>query len=169
MCPRGDRRCPHLKATLRLKSTSPSLPRRVMPLFIHFGLALVALASLSLQVAAHGANANASANAFQQHCLSFAPEKLIWNSTRTHLEYVANGTTLEFPDNVASCARPQQLVSADLCRIALSIPTSQRSSIALELWLPEQWSQARYVSTGNGGIDGCSSFWWPESAVADPV
>jgi hypothetical protein len=140
-----------------------------MPLFIHFGLALVALASLSLQVAAHGANANASANAFQQHCLSFAPEKLIWNSTRTHLEYVANGTTLEFPDNVASCARPQQLVSADLCRIALSIPTSQRSSIALELWLPEQWSQARYVSTGNGGIDGCSSFWWPESAVADPV
>lgn len=93
---------------------------------------------------------------FESQCLAFRPEKYISNSTRTELEYVTNGTTLKFPDNVASCSRASQLVSNNLCRIALSIPTSYRSSITFELWLPEDWSSARYVSTGNGGIDGCS-------------
>ncbi|TVY83045.1 putative feruloyl esterase B-2, partial [Lachnellula suecica] len=98
------------------------------------------------------------ASTFQQQCLSFTPETFIKNSTRTHLEYVTNGTTLVFPDNVASCARPSQLVSTNLCRIALSIPTSNRSSITFELWLPETWPVARYLSTGNGGIDGCVKY-----------
>lgn len=113
-------------------------------------LALAALNPLCLVLASQ------ASNSFQQRCLSFAPEKLIRNSTRTALEFVTNGTTLEFPDNVASCARPSQLVSTNLCRVALSIPTSNRSSITFELWLPEQWQAARYLSTGNGGIDGCS-------------
>ncbi len=63
---------------------------------------------------------------FQQRCLSFAPEALVENSTRTVLEYVPAGTLLEFPHNDASCGRPSQLVSVDLCRVALSIPTSNR-------------------------------------------
>jgi len=119
---------------------------------------MFALASLLLQVFAIVAYcaANDTGSAFQQQCLSFTPEKFINNSTRTHLEYVSNGTTLQFPDNVASCARPNEKVSANLCRIALSIPTSSRSSITFELWLPENWSHTRYVSTGNGGIDGCA-------------
>jgi feruloyl esterase len=112
------------------------------------------LPSLFLQVLATVASC-AAASTFQQQCLAFTPEKFINNSTRTHLEYVTNGTTLEFPDNVASCARPSQQVSTNLCRIALSIPTSYRSSITFELWFPENWTETRYVSTGNGGIDGC--------------
>jgi len=65
-------------------------------------------------------------DSFQQRCLAFTPESFIRNSTRTVLEYVAADTTLSFPDNDASCGRPSQLVLVDLCRVALSIPTSNR-------------------------------------------
>lgn len=123
-----------------------------MSLFLGLFLALAALISLAQPVTAQ------DPNAFRQQCLSFTPEKLIRNSTRTRLEYVTNGTTLEFPDNVASCNRPSQLVLTNVCRVALSIPTSHRSSITFELWLPEDWPTARYISTGNGGIDGCWCF-----------
>lgn len=126
-----------------------------MDLLFYLCLALLVPSPLSLSVAAQG---QGPSSAFQQQCLSFAPEKLVRNSTRTQLEYVTNGMTLEFPDNVASCARPSQLVSTNLCRIALSIPTSNRSSLTFELWLPEEWPSTRYVSTGNGGIDGCRCF-----------
>jgi len=54
------------------------------------------------------------------------PEEYVRNSARTVLEYVPANTTLDFPDNDASCGRPSQLVSTDMCRVALSIPTSNR-------------------------------------------
>ena len=92
---------------------------------------------------------------FQERCLSFTPEKYIFNSTREVVEYVSAGTNLTFPDNDPTCARPNQIIAADLCRVALFIPTSNRSSIAFEMWLPAQWS-GRFLGTGNGGIDGCS-------------
>lgn len=92
---------------------------------------------------------------FRERCLSFTPEKFIWNSTLTRLEFVAAGTTLQLDDNVESCNRPQQAVDADICRVALQIPTSTRSSISFELWLPEDWDEGRYLATGNGGVDGC--------------
>lgn len=92
---------------------------------------------------------------FETRCLSFEPEKLVENSKRMRLEYVTNGTTLEFPDNDPSCKRASQLVAANLCRVALYIETSKRSGITFELWLPETWTKTRYISTGNGGVDGC--------------
>lgn len=94
-------------------------------------------------------------NSFRRHCLSYKPHRLIFNSTLTRLEYIINGTKLGLDDNVESCNRPSQQVSADICRIALQIPTSERSSITFELWLPQKWEGARYLATGNGGVDGC--------------
>jgi hypothetical protein len=91
---------------------------------------------------------------FQHRCQSFTPAAHIYNSTREVVAFVPAGTNLTFPGNDPSCARPSQVVAVDLCRIALSIPTSKRSSITFELWLPEQWS-GRFLGTGNGGIDGC--------------
>jgi feruloyl esterase len=93
-------------------------------------------------------------NHFRERCLSFAPEAYVENSTRQVLEYVPAETTLTFPYDDSTCSRPRQVVSADLCRVALSIPTSMRSSITFELWLPAVWS-GRFLATGNGGIDGC--------------
>ena len=94
---------------------------------------------------------------FQSKCLAFTPEAYIYNSTRTVLSYIAAGTNLTFPDNDPTCARPSQVVAVNICRVALSIPTSNRSSITFELWLPENWSD-RFLATGNGGIDGCEFF-----------
>lgn len=96
-------------------------------------------------------------SSFQQQCLAFKPEALVSNSTREVLEYVAAGTTLSFPYNDATCDRSSQIVAADLCRVALSIPTSNRSSFTFELWLPSNWT-GRFLGTGNGGIDGCIKY-----------
>ena len=87
-------------------------------------------------------------------CLSLVPETFAPNSSRTVLEYVSAGTNLTFPDNDPTCNRSSQVVSVDLCRVGLSVPTSNRSSVSLELWLPTDWN-GRFVATGNGGVDGC--------------
>ena len=91
---------------------------------------------------------------FRDRCLSFQPEAYIFNSSRHVLDYVTAGTNLNLSDNDPTCSRSNQKVAVDLCRVGLSIPTSNRSSIAFELWLPEDWS-GRFLATGNGGIDGC--------------
>ncbi|KAL5316270.1 hypothetical protein ACEPPN_015315 [Leptodophora sp. 'Broadleaf-Isolate-01'] len=99
----------------------------------------------------------APAQTFEAKCLAFRPENYITNSSRTVLEYVASGSTLALTDNVASCGRTSQAVATNLCRVGLSIPTSTKSSISFELWLPETWS-GRFLGTGNGGIDGCLQY-----------
>lgn len=98
-------------------------------------------------------------SAFEDKCLAFEPENFVPGATRTVLEYVSAGTTLLFPDNAASCNRGAQAVTANVCRIALSIETSSQSNITFEAWLPENWS-GRFLATGNGGIDGCMCTSW---------
>ena len=92
---------------------------------------------------------------FEERCLSFRPEDFVPGATRNVLQYVPANATLSFPDNVAACNRGTQVVAADICRVALSIKTSDRSNITFEAWLPEKWS-GRFLATGNGGIDGCA-------------
>ena len=90
----------------------------------------------------------------QQKCMSFMPERYVANSTRAILAYETGGRILMFPDNDESCHREKQALGANICRVALSIPTSNRSSVTFELWLPDQWS-GRFLATGNGNVDGC--------------
>ncbi|KND92736.1 putative feruloyl esterase B-2 [Tolypocladium ophioglossoides CBS 100239] len=97
-------------------------------------------------------------DSFRRRCVAFAPAQLLPNATRTHVEYVPGGTTLRLGDNAASCARPAQAVAASLCRVALRVPTSSRSGVALEVWLPEEWPAGRFLATGNGGVDGCIKY-----------
>ncbi|KAM0282411.1 hypothetical protein ACHAO9_010200 [Fusarium lateritium] len=97
---------------------------------------------------------DSSHDSFRDRCLAFTPSKLIHNSTLTRQEFVPADTILDLSDNVASCNRLSQRVTVDLCRIALQIPTSERSSISFELWLPREWEDKRYLATGNGGVDG---------------
>ena len=98
-----------------------------------------------------------AAYSFQAKCLAFNPEEHVHNSTRNIVTYVAAGTNLTLSDNDPSCNRTSQVVAVDLCLVALSIPTSNRSSISFELWLPDDWS-GRLLATGNGGIDGCAFY-----------
>ncbi|KAH7333045.1 Tannase/feruloyl esterase [Rhexocercosporidium sp. MPI-PUGE-AT-0058] len=94
---------------------------------------------------------------FEQKCTSLANTLKIENSTITTLEFVQAGTTLQFPNGDPTCGRPSQAVSVNLCRVALNISTSSRSSITMEAWLPENWS-GRFLSTGNGGLGGCIQY-----------
>ncbi|KAI0416762.1 feruloyl esterase B [Xylaria grammica] len=104
-----------------------------------------------------GVAAGADGADFRSRCLAFKPESYISNATLNRLEYVTAGTNLAFPDNDASCNRASQVVNVDLCRIALLVPTSQRSGFHYELWLPESWN-GRTLATGNGGLDGCIKY-----------
>ncbi|KAH7322524.1 feruloyl esterase B [Stachybotrys elegans] len=97
-------------------------------------------------------------NNFPNQCRSLHPERLVKNSTLTRLEFVAEGTILNLDDNVPSCNRNTQVVNVDVCRIGLQVPTSSRSSISMELWLPLKWEGRRYLATGNGGVDGCIKY-----------
>ena len=122
---------------------------------------LVAFLMVCLPFAAY------AVDTFQEKCLSFTPEAYIHNSTRHVLAYIAASTNLTLPDNDPTCARPSQVVAVNICRVGLSIPTSNRSSISFELWLPEDYSD-RLLVTGNGGIDGCE-FSIPFSPVQQNV
>lgn len=92
-------------------------------------------------------------DAFQTHCANFASIDLP-NVKVNFATYVANGTNLSLPDNPPSCAFPSQYVSADMCRIAMAVATSNSSEITLEAWFPRNYT-GRFLSTGNSGISGC--------------
>lgn len=117
----------------------------------------VALSILLNSTPARGGNIVYHGTDFRTTCSTFEPTRYVANATVTAHEYVAAGTTLLFPGNDPSCARPNQTVSVDLCRVALNLTTSSRSGVVFEGWLPEKWS-GRLLVTGNGGIDGCIKY-----------
>ncbi|OGM47214.1 feruloyl esterase B precursor [Aspergillus bombycis] len=94
---------------------------------------------------------------FQASCQAFSPDTRDTSAHREFTEYVPAGTNLSLPYNDATCARPYQVVPVDLCRVALYLETSNRSSVTTELWLPRNWT-GRFLGTGNGGIDGCIKY-----------
>jgi feruloyl esterase len=96
-------------------------------------------------------------SSFKQQCAQFGRDLKIANATVWFSEFVAAGTNLTFPDNNVTCTRPSQVVSADICRVALYVATSSRSGISMEAWLPRNWT-GRFLSTGNGGISGCIQY-----------
>lgn len=96
---------------------------------------------------------------FRESCLAFDATSLLNNSTLRIHEYVPANTTIPLDGMDPSCARLSQLFSVEACRIALNIPTTNRSSVIVELFLPhpDTWNN-RYLGTGNGGIDGCIKY-----------
>jgi hypothetical protein len=119
--------------------------------YLLHGLGL-SLSLLSCAVSAELTKHNS--DAFARRCNSFDPEEILANVTRHDVEYLVAGTVLSFPDAKPSCKRPSQAVPVALCRIALSIATSQNSSVRMETWMPEDWT-GRVLTVGNGGLDGC--------------
>jgi feruloyl esterase len=118
----------------------------------------VILAALLLKVAlANGGYIEYHGSDFRTACSAFEPAKYVPNATVNAHDFVAAGTTLQLPGNDPSCARPNQTVSVDLCRVALNISTSSRSRVIFEGWLPARWT-GRFLATGNGGIDGCVKY-----------
>ncbi|KAF2187891.1 tannase and feruloyl esterase [Zopfia rhizophila CBS 207.26] len=103
-----------------------------------------------------GVSANPNTT-FQRKCASLAGLLDIPPAEVLSSQFIASGTTLQFPGSDPSCSRPSQEVSVNLCRVTLSVTTSNRSSVSMEAWLPENWS-GRFLSTGNGGLGGCIQY-----------
>jgi feruloyl esterase len=43
----------------------------------------------------------------------------------------------------------------EFCQVALNVTTSGKSQFFMEAWLPSNYT-GRFLSTGNGGLNGCS-------------
>ncbi|AEO59828.1 hypothetical protein MYCTH_2308392 [Thermothelomyces thermophilus ATCC 42464] len=99
----------------------------------------------------------AECSSFQQQCSKLASKLKIENATAWFSEYVAAGTNMSFPDTDPSCAQGSLVVDVDFCRVAPYVATSHRSGISMEAWLPKNWT-GRFLSTGNGGLNGCLSY-----------
>jgi feruloyl esterase len=110
----------------------------------------------ALPLLALGSLALASQDAFKSKCAKFADQINIPNVKVNFAEFVQGGTNLSLPDNPTSCGAFSQVVSVDLCRVAMAVSTSNSSEITLEAWFPEEY-KGRFLSTGNGGISGCKS------------
>ncbi|KAK3304067.1 Tannase/feruloyl esterase [Chaetomium strumarium] len=102
-------------------------------------------------------NSNSSSSSFEQQCSKFAQKLDIDNATVWLAQPVAAGTNLTFPDADPSCGQTALAVGVDFCRITLYVATSGRSGISMEAWLPRNWT-GRFLSTGNGGLNGCLSY-----------
>lgn len=91
--------------------------------------------------------------------MAFDPTLHLANTTIRLREYIAANTTIQLPGMDATCNRSNQTVHVASCRIALTIPTSNRSSIIYEHFFPghDSWT-GRLLGTGNGGIDGCIKY-----------
>lgn len=122
-----------------------------------------ALLSASLSLASPAApqpsscSTNTTPNDFNSTCASIASKLEVENGVVYFSEFVAAGTNLSLPDNNATCAQSFQLVTADICRISLYVSTTDHSGFNMEAWLPSNWT-GRYLSTGNGGLNGCIKY-----------
>jgi len=92
-------------------------------------------------------------------CASIAHAFHYENVKVNFAEYVPANTNLSLPNSgaVATCQTPYQEVPVDICRVAMFVKTSATSNITLEAWLPTNWT-GRFLSTGNGGLDGCIQY-----------
>ncbi|KAH8205752.1 hypothetical protein TruAng_000028 [Truncatella angustata] len=69
-------------------------------------------------------------------------------------EYIAANNSISLNGVPAVCAKTAQQVATDLCRVYMTVATSNRSGLRLEAWLPRDYN-GRFLSTGNGGLGGC--------------
>lgn len=130
-----------------------------MQLLNHSFVVLSAL--LSLSSATLGYNQTDSAAA----CASLGASLAIEDVTVNFATYLPAGSNISLSQDygLASCGYTTQVISNDLCRLAMYVATSNRSGITLEAWLPTNWT-GRFLSTGNGGVSGCIQY--PDLAYA---
>lgn len=76
------------------------------------------------------------------------------NVTVNVVQYVPAGTNISLADNPPSYALFSQVTTVEICRLAMAVQTSNSSQIIMEAWLPRNWT-GRFMSGGNGGLNGC--------------
>lgn len=95
------------------------------------------------------------ADHFQTSCSALRQNINIPNVNVNFAEFIPAKSNVSLIDNPVSCgANYQPLYGGDICRVAMSIVTSNRSELTAEMWLPREYT-GRFLSTGNGGLAGC--------------
>lgn len=90
-------------------------------------------------------------------CSSSLVHKLnLKDSIITNITHLAAGTNITIPEPDSACENPWYTTEASICRVQVTVNTSNASSLLLEAWLPDEW-YGRYLGTGNGGLAGCTS------------
>ncbi|KAE8151386.1 putative feruloyl esterase B-2 [Aspergillus avenaceus] len=113
---------------------------------------------LLLPILTAGSAVLASQNPFQDKCSGFADKIHLPNVKVNFVDYVPGGTNLSLADSPTSCGETSQSVTADVCRVAMAVATSNNSEITLEAWFPRNYT-GRFLSTGNGGLSGCIQYY----------
>lgn len=88
---------------------------------------------------------------FATHCGLFAQNAVIPGVTVHFSQYVAAGTNLSLEENHPSCNVSHYIVQSDICRVAMSVPTSNESQMSVEAWFPYDYAD-RYLTTTNRGM-----------------
>ncbi|KAF7196806.1 putative feruloyl esterase B-2 [Pseudocercospora fuligena] len=119
------------------------------------------LLSLALTAVAGAAPAGKIIERPEDACSSIASTFTFPNAKINFAQHVTAGTNLTLDtstEDLKTCGYSTgQVVPVDLCRVAMHVATSNRSGITMEAWLPTNWT-GRYMSTGNGGLNGCLSY-----------
>lgn len=96
-----------------------------------------------------------ASQSFEERCTDFRDSiNSLPNVQATIVEYVAGSQNVSLPDNDPSCNQSSQFVTADICRAAMVVKTSNSSQIVMEAWFPRNYT-GRFLATGNGGFGGC--------------
>ncbi|KAH7086281.1 Tannase/feruloyl esterase [Paraphoma chrysanthemicola] len=108
-------------------------------------------------ISAKPTTAKPASGDFESKCAAIASKLVIDQGTVAFSQFVAAGTNLSLGQNDPSCTQTFIPVTADICRIALSVSTSNSSGFSMEAWLPSNWT-GRFLSGGNGGLNGCIKY-----------
>ncbi|KAF3905675.1 Tannase [Orbilia brochopaga] len=73
-------------------------------------------------------------------------------------EFMPKGAPFSNPDPHPTCNWTPAKVLVDLCRLRMNVTTSETSSVIVEAFLPIDWKERRFLMTGNGGLNGCTSY-----------
>lgn len=108
-------------------------------------------------IASGTAQCQATNKTLEARCAHLASSLSIDNTTVWFTESISQGSNLSLAENDATCSTSSQIIATDLCRVAMRVTTSPTSEISLEAWLPFNWT-GRFLSTGNGGLNGCINY-----------
>ncbi|KAI1847852.1 hypothetical protein JX265_013918 [Neoarthrinium moseri] len=149
---KGDRREPHhsIQHAPGQQLNRPR-PSNKMKLTI---VASAVASILSLRVGA--ARSAREDSGFESSCSDLSTASFSSEIKTLFANFVPAGTELLVPGLDPSCQN-STTVTVDLCRLSLNVTTSATSDVLMEVWLPRNWT-GRFLSTGNGGINGCLSY-----------
>lgn len=105
-----------------------------------------------------------SSQPFQVKCEALASKinaqnkNTFQNDVTVHsVTYIPSGGNISMATTPTACTSDEILSASpvEFCRVSLNVTTSSKSQIYMEAWLPGNYT-GRFLSTGNGGLGGCT-------------